>query len=522
MIAIDRSCGLLMVLGLFMTLAGGCSPAPSQDGGTAEAANLEPADMVADDKATTTQRLKVGPKTTTFLAQIEQMFLRGDFAAGLELAQRIDSQAPDTPRIQYLIGSMLGAQGKHREAIEHFEAELVLDPKHIGSLLGLATAHHNLSDLKAELPLLEKAFALEPKNPTILRRLGQSLAASGQLAAAEEQLRAALEIGPDAEAFYELGELQRQGRDHAAAERSFRKALFEDPWRAAAMHGLGQSLLRLGREEEAREVLARFEQLAAFDKKFGELLEVSRRSPPPAGVFQGLARFHRTRGDLAAAAAAYQHSLTLEPNQATSAYGLVSIFLEQGRLSETTRWALHALSKDPQNWRCHYWLGRTRLAKGQVIEAQEAFATSQELSVWPADTHLELATVAQGLGHTDLAAKSLEQAKRLAPTSPQVPFEQAYQALLAGDWEDASNRLAEALALDSKHPGSLMLSGFLALENGQPLQAREAFQAVRVAQRVGFLGRGSEDEWLSKFTRLPNFEDASALFPAVRQEEKGR
>ncbi|MEM1181775.1 MAG: tetratricopeptide repeat protein [Acidobacteriota bacterium] len=469
-------------------------------------------DSAGSTSAEAPQTVKVGPQTATLIARVEQFFRRGEHAAGLELARQIDQRLPGTPRIRYLMGAMTGARGEHRDAVEHFEAELQLDPDHIGSLLGLATAHTNLSEPEAAQPFLERALLAEPENPAILLRRGQNLASQGRLEEAVEFVQRARSLatapssgaGGKAELLstidYELGELARQRRDFVAAEGFFRSALFEDPYHPEATYGLGQSLIRQGRAEEAEAFLRRFDRLSQFD--FKRLLEVSRRQPPPAGVFQGIARFHRTRGDLEAAKAAYQRSLELAPQQATSAYGLASILVEQGRLDEATRWALYARIQEPENWRSHYWQGRVRLARGQVEAAEEAFAASRELGAWSADSHLSLAEAYRAGGRYDLAKSALERGLDVDPDGPNLLFEMARLEELQARDAEAEVWLQKTLRAAPTHANGLVLEGIRRHRAGEVEKAAQRFKAARFAQRAQLLGRGQEEEWLSQFATL--------------------
>jgi len=155
------------------------------------------------------------------------------------------------------IGGKGGAVERFRHRVET-EGPGLDDPTHQARLhltLGLLLQAHGSPEAAARH--LDRALRLDPRLETgeIRLRMAQALLAQGDRAAAEVELRRAVQLDlPDADralAWHRLGELARQ-RDAAgeAAER-YRRALAIDPGLIDARLGLATALGRMGRLGEA-------------------------------------------------------------------------------------------------------------------------------------------------------------------------------------------------------------------------------------------------------------------------------
>ena len=152
---------------------------------------------------------------------------RGEIEAALEWLHRAERETPDVARLQYHLGNVLAAEGRHTEAEARFRRALALDP-------GLVDACNNL---------------------------GTSLRAQGRDDEAEAGFRTALVLRSDyAPAHYNLGLALAKRGELEAAVASFRTALSipSEPRpidRLVEVHdALAQTLMELERYDEALEV----------------------------------------------------------------------------------------------------------------------------------------------------------------------------------------------------------------------------------------------------------------------------
>jgi tetratricopeptide (TPR) repeat protein len=164
---------------------------------------------------------------------------------------------------------------------------------------------------------LQQALTLYPLDATALTSLARLELEQGNLAAAEQHLRAARRIHDSKWVRYHFARLQLARNAPAAAVEEFRAALGLDPSLVDARFNLGQTLLALGRADEAR---AEFEAARALD-------------PEHAGVANGLGVLALAE-DAARAEVLFRRAVELDPDYADARNNLGVALERQGRLEE--------------------------------------------------------------------------------------------------------------------------------------------------------------------------------------------
>jgi choline-sulfatase len=151
------------------------------------------------------------------------------------------------------------------QARAEYDVALELNPRSSRAWLGLADIAHRQGDGVAERRILDRALAAGTRSALVLVRLGQIEVAAGQLPAAERHLEDATRLVPAlASAWWVWGEVaEAEGRRELAADR-FARALAHGADDPAALRHLGNLLLQLGREREARAYLDRAHALGAI------------------------------------------------------------------------------------------------------------------------------------------------------------------------------------------------------------------------------------------------------------------
>jgi tetratricopeptide (TPR) repeat protein len=127
------------------------------------------------------------------------------------------------------------------EAYELFTSCLRDYPREPGVLLGLAEWHHRHGDGEKAKTLIDTLLSCEPDH----RQRCDALSLLGQILLAE--------------------------RNYEAAERALREAVASDPTRVAVFYELSQALSRLGRADEAKNYLQRWQRLQAVDEELEDL-----------------------------------------------------------------------------------------------------------------------------------------------------------------------------------------------------------------------------------------------------------
>ncbi|HEY3178905.1 MAG TPA: tetratricopeptide repeat protein [Casimicrobiaceae bacterium] len=209
-------------------------------------------------------------------------------------------------------GVVLHQAGKHAEAIARIRASIGIDPGSADAWSNLALALEAVDRREAAINALKEAARLAPKSPEIWTNLAASELALGHDSDAEKAARSALAAdGTHPGAWHNLAlALEAQGRVLEALDAAGRAAGFVPDEPAFAGHK-AQLEVAVGRNDAAHATLA-----AALARK-----------PANAALRFELAGLLERRGDLAAAADAYEQTLRIDPDNGAALSQLV--FLRQ-------------------------------------------------------------------------------------------------------------------------------------------------------------------------------------------------
>jgi tetratricopeptide (TPR) repeat protein len=206
------------------------------------------------------------------------------------------------PVAQNNLGSALGEQGRHAEAVPHYREVTRFLP-------GSAQARLSLADA------LQKA---------------------GDLEGAELQFEEACRLAPGAALPHKyLGSLLYERKSYAGAARHFSEAVAREPGWAEARCGLGLTLLELKKDEEG---LAQLRAAVRCDASYWQ-----------ARLCLGTTLAER--GDVNEAAAHLDQAVRLNPEPALAWYYLGVARLRQGRAAEAVECLEQAVKRDPASSR---------------------------------------------------------------------------------------------------------------------------------------------------------------------------
>jgi tetratricopeptide (TPR) repeat protein len=148
------------------------------------------------------------------------------------------------------------------KAIEAFGKARELSGDQPGGLLALGYAYERKPDFEKALDFYRRASELSPSWAQPPYRRGRTLLKLDRRQEAEKELKRALELDPNlAEARCFLGSLYLENQDLVSATRELELAISQSPKYAKAHFFLSQAYLRAGRREDARQALARYEQI---------------------------------------------------------------------------------------------------------------------------------------------------------------------------------------------------------------------------------------------------------------------
>jgi tetratricopeptide (TPR) repeat protein/SAM-dependent methyltransferase len=296
---------------------------------------------------------------------------------------------------------------------------------------------------------LEKAIALDPKNPTTHNSLGVFLRDCGRLSEAIQRYEKAISLQPrHSEAHNNLGNVYRDcGRFHEA-ERSFRTALQLNPDFAQAHSNLGNVLVDMDRAGEAETCYR----------------NAIRLSPAYANAHNNLGNALCLLGRLDEAESAYLEAIKLNPRHINAFNNLGNALRELDRYQEAISAFNHALVIDPSFAQAHNNLGNVLHDLGRFNEAVQAYDNAIHLKPDYAEAHNNLGNSLRELGNKEMAIQSYSESIRLKPD-----YAEAYSNLGGslkdiGRYEEAEHHFKEALRLKPELSEAHSNLGWLLLE----------------------------------------------------------
>jgi tetratricopeptide (TPR) repeat protein len=180
----------------------------------------------------------------------------------------------------------------------------------------------------------------------------------------------------------------------------------------------------------------RYAVIFADERTFVAAMEKAEPSSPL--IFSEKARLLLRDGKTAAAEAALQRAVELDPKDSESLRQLGDLVLERGDLAGAEAYYRRALVGEPSGSRSFKLLA---IAHARAGQSQHAFDLVEEsVSRWPEDFQVQLlhALFLQRRGERQKAEKTFEAARRLRPGDPAV----------TGDFDSALARLASTLGAE--------------------------------------------------------------------------
>jgi protein O-GlcNAc transferase len=187
--------------------------------------------------------------------EIMRLYAAGRYAEMEARARKLAKTAGAKPIADELLGIALCAQNRFADALAPLQSAVHSVPGDPQFLENLALCQRRLGDLGAAEQSLRASLNLRPSSAEARAALASVLRGCGRLDDAETQLRAALALQPRKAAFhFNLGNILGDAGRHREAEASFRAAIALDPGDPTARANLGLLLADLGRLREAQEI----------------------------------------------------------------------------------------------------------------------------------------------------------------------------------------------------------------------------------------------------------------------------
>lgn len=381
----------------------------------------------------------------------------------------------------YGLGRIAWAEGRSRDALDHFGRALELQPQATALYYHLALAQRALGQREAAQESLARRGEVEVRFPDpvaleVQRRatgagallvLGRISRDEGHLEEAERRFREAVRMAPDNVAARRAlaSILEQQGRrEEALAEHL--ESLRLEPADPAREHRVGLLLGAEGRDEEAVEHLERAVRLAPD------------YTPAWVDLAHALVRVDR-EADALEALRQIQEPLSAEQRE------LEAVLLESLERADEARAVLEELLRDePERATAALRLARLEAAAGELERARQRFRSLAGRDLEPAlaanvEFHLGNLTAESA---PQEAIEHFRRSVALDPGEPEAHFNLATLLARRGRYAEAAEAYRAVLELDPEHPTAGVARGMALVLAERYGEARSHLEATLEAQ----------------------------------------
>lgn len=391
-----------------------------------------------------------------------------------KLGEAADAAAPLTGDVQhtaltrYALGQFALQQRKTREAENHFQEGLRLNPNHREIRRAYATLCSDQKRHSEAVDHLQNTVS-KIQDPGDLQRLGQALLKSGQVEDALGPLLRSIETRPNALSHNLLGSaLMRQGRLVEAYEH-YQQALQLEPNRLPALREGGLALMRMKRPQEAINHFSRLVELAPKEERgylgLGRAQAAVGEIAAAAETFLSglkvcgedidllieLARLRARAGDRVAAKELFGRVLAVQPDHLYASLEFIRQAMTARQFAPAKEAADQLIKRHPDDPDVLFEFGRVCLETGQPERARQSF--EQSLAKRPAyhPAHYRLSQLELRNNDVPAALVYLSRAVELEPKRVNYRIDRARLHLALNQFDLARQDAEAALGVEPKN-----------------------------------------------------------------------
>jgi tetratricopeptide (TPR) repeat protein len=328
---------------------------------------------------------------------------------------------PDNVDVQLRAGTMRLLAHNFLDAKTFAERVIAKDPRNIVALMLRANAMAGMADVEEAVKQIEDAIALDPKRADLYTNLGTIQANGANLAAAEAAFKKGLEIAPtDARPHAAIANFYWASNRIPEAEREYLKAVELDPKDKLANRALASFYTVSGRPQlaerflravaaEGNDIAASF-RLSDYLVLFGKtdegvaiLNELAKRPASYAPATTRLAALAYAQGRKDEAHRQIAEVVSRDKIFAPALLVQARFALFEDKPDDAMAKAQAALKADPRLEGAHYLVAQLQQAKGNVGEAITSLKAVLQLNPRAATAQMDLAQLQASAGKIDAA-----------------------------------------------------------------------------------------------------------------------
>jgi len=305
------------------------------------------------------QLAKLRPETSYYSQLIANAhFLKGDTAAGLAAWQALIEAHPDDPALQVQFALTLQGQGRHDEALQHFETAAQLTPEDVGLQQQLGQAYMAAQQWDQARRLYEPLFATS-QEPWVQRDAGRQLL----VIAMQQKTLDVLLADAEATLTSEPSNLSL----HWQLIEGYAMSGTPDEMEAA----LERAVKRFSDDQELRwRLIQAYQGQAKWDQAVGVLQELAAKRPSDMIVTSHLAQADAAAGRPQEAVAVLEQAAKADPANPNYVEQMAELYVRANRFEEAMTRYEALLANASEEWRKAQYASRIEQLRQQAQQVQ--------------------------------------------------------------------------------------------------------------------------------------------------------
>ncbi len=319
-------------------------------------------------------------RARNMIERASDALIRKNYRLGIAIVDSVVQSYPDLSDAQFVRGRLLFEIDRLDEAADAFQQVIASDPEYPGAFHNLGNAHfqnkkyreaadaylrearsrptarawHAVGGAYWQLGLsdsskaaYERAVNLDDRYAPVYLSLTEWHEASGDYNEALRYAQRAAALDPNnVEYRYRLGVLLARNEQFDEAAKALESVVRVRPWDFSALFNLGQTLQRLGRQDEARTVLARAEKTQLEQQEVNRLRGGARDFPDNFEARIAYADAMRKSGRVRESIDQYLIAEALRPDNLALRNNIATAYLQVGDTAEALRRYRSVLAAD--------------------------------------------------------------------------------------------------------------------------------------------------------------------------------
>jgi cellulose synthase operon protein C len=355
------------------------------------------------------------------------------------------SKVAETAEMRRMLGQSELARNRLDSAVHEFKRAIELDAQDLDARFGLAVAYRRSGQLEEARTLFDAIAVRDPQYAGLTLERGQLLEAQGAYDKAVENYRAALEKDPkDTSLMLRLGAAQVESGQLDEAEQTLDKVSHEIPNSADAEYYIGRVAFARGRGPDA---LTHFDRSLALDG-----------TQPQYHLYA--ARAALEMNNLGRTLEEAEKTLERDPKSGDAYWIRGVVRLRSGAVKDALKDAARALELNPKRIEAHALMAECYDELRQLPQAISAYQTALAADEKRPEWWYKLGRVYVDHGSRGAASDALSKAIKLGDPIDPPPYWLADAYRMSGDLERASNNRKAAVTaykryLELSPPGAI-------------------------------------------------------------------